>query len=177
MFICQYDANAPGVPVNNIDILFQIYAVQNIHTTVAAAWGARFDIPIPAGGNMRNGVILGDDKDEVLTGDQYAMATILNSCGMLMAYNAVDTYVCHISSWGQDSMKQALAGRLGNRLLLITPSLCVPGENTVDDFWCEVVNNLMLQGHNPKDICLIDGKRLLQNAYMCANGSFKPVFV
>lgn len=180
MFICQYDANAPGGAVNNIDILFQTYAVQNIHTTVAAAWGARFDIPIPNGVGINLGAMtmLPDSTDAECPAGTCATAIAgLVSCALIMAFdsNNADAYVCHASGGLSPQMENTLAGRLGNRILLITPLLS-PGGTAVDSMYDGIVTTLLLQGHAPADICLVDGKGLLSNAIMGGNGGYVPVF-
>lgn len=180
MFICQYDANAPGNPVTDITTLFNQYAAQNIHTTVAAAWGARFDIPIPNGAGVNLGAVtmLPDSTDAECQAGTCATAIAgLVSCALIMAFesNNAGAYVCHASGGLSQIMKEKLADRVGNQILLITPTLSTGGA-AVDPMYDGIVTTLLLQGHAPADICLMDGKGLLSNAIMGGNGNFVPVF-
>lgn len=180
MFICQYDANASGNPVTDITTLFNQYAAQNIHTTVAAAWGARFDIPIPDGAGVNLGTVtmLPDSTDVNCPVGTCATAIAgLVSCALIMAFesNNAGAYVCHASGGLSQIMKEKLADRVGNQILLITPTLSTGGA-AVDPMYDGIVTTLLQQGHDSGDICLIDGKGALRNAIMAGNGNYKPTF-
>lgn len=180
MFICQYDKTVVGNPITNIEDLFNHYAAQNVHNTAAAAWGARFDIPVPDGAGVNPGTVtmLPDSTDAYCQAGTCATAIAgLVSCALIMAFDPdnEDAYVCHASGGLSLDMESKLADRVGNKILLITPTLS-PNGAAVDPMYDGIVTALLQKGHAAADICLMDGKGLLSNVFMCGNGNFQPVF-
>lgn len=174
MFICQYDANAPGNPVTDITTLFNQYAAQNIHTTVAAAWGARFQIPFSRLSSApQNYTMLADSSSKHCNANEFVISSPLMGCPMVMSYDAVwqNAYVCHASGGLSGDMPDVLKGRACSLVLLTTPVLS-SGGNMVDDVYTGIINDLLGMGYGTENICLIDGMALGSMVWMSGSGDF-----